>query len=48
MANTYLTRTTNTSGASRTTWTWSGWIKRGTLSGQQDLFSAYERDNDYP
>ena len=41
MASTYLTRTTNTSGASRTTWTWSGWIKRGTLSGQQDLFSAY-------
>ena len=47
MANTYLTRTTNTSGASRTTWTWSGWIKRGTLSGQQDLFSAYASDNDY-
>ena len=47
MANTYLTRTTNTSGASRTTWTWSGWIKRSSLSGQQDLFSAYASDNDY-
>jgi len=48
MANTYLTRTTNTSGASRTTWTWSGWIKRGTISdGSQVLVSAYGDSNNY-
>ena len=26
---------------SRTTWTWSGWIKRGTLGTEQCLFSTY-------
>jgi hypothetical protein len=35
----YLTRTPAAS-SNRTTWTWSGWIKRGPLSGYQTLFLA--------
>lgn len=36
-ASAYLSRTPSVAG-NRKTWTWSGWIKRGTLGSQQDLF----------
>jgi len=35
----YLSRT-NTSAGNRRTWTWSGWVKRGSLTGNQALFTA--------
>lgn len=35
----YLSRTPATTG-NRKTWTWSGWVKRGNLGSQQDLFGA--------
>ena len=43
MASTYLTRTPS-SASNRKTWTWSGWIKRSTLSSSESLFSAYTDD----
>ena len=41
MANTYLTRTF-VSGGSGTTWTFSAWVKRSTLGGEQPIFSRYQ------
>jgi len=38
-ASAYLERTPTTIG-NRKTWTWSGWVKRGTLSSNQIIFSA--------
>jgi hypothetical protein len=38
-ASAYLNRTPATTG-SRTTWTWSGWVKRGSLGSIQTIFSA--------
>lgn len=38
-ASAYLSRTPASAG-SRTTWTWSGWIKRGTLGVRQDFFGV--------
>ena len=38
-ASTYLSRTPSVAG-NRTTWTWSGWVKRGTLGTTQALFEA--------
>ena len=35
----YLSWTPATAG-DRTTWTWSGWVKRGTLGGTQSIFST--------
>jgi hypothetical protein len=36
----YLSRTPASAG-SRTTWTWSGWVKRGLLGGDRVLFGAW-------
>jgi len=36
-ASAYLNRTP-AAASNRTTWTWSGWVKRGTLGAQQDIF----------
>lgn len=38
-ATAYLNRTPTTAGNTKT-WTWSGWVKRGTLGSQQALFNA--------
>ena len=38
-ASAYLNRTPATAG-NRQTWTWSGWVKRGTLGAQQYLFQS--------
>ena len=38
-ASAYLNRTPTVAG-SQTTWTWSGWVKRGTLGSQQKIFTA--------
>jgi hypothetical protein len=38
-ASAYLNRTPASAG-NRQKWTWSGWVKRGTLGGLQQLFSA--------
>ena len=38
-ASAYLSRTP-ASASNRTTWTWSGWVKRGTLGSSSFLFSA--------
>lgn len=38
-ASAYLSRTPG-SASNQTTWTWSGWVKRGTLGAAQVLFSA--------
>jgi Concanavalin A-like lectin/glucanases superfamily len=38
-ASAYLSRTPGSAG-NRTTWTWSGWVKRGALNAQSALFSA--------
>ena len=38
-ATAYFNRTP-ASATNRTTWTWSGWVKRGSLSSQQALFSG--------
>ena len=35
----YLSRTPSSAG-NRKTWTWSGWIKRSTLTGTQNFFST--------
>ena len=46
MASTYLTRTPASAG-NRTTWTWSGWIKRANLTGtQMVLFGAKSSPSD--
>ena len=42
-ASAYLSKTFASAG-SRTAWTWSGWVKRGTLDTRQDLFS-YDNSN---
>jgi len=42
-ASAYLNRTPASAG-NRKTWTWSGWVKRGTLSTSQRLFNAYSGD----
>jgi hypothetical protein len=42
----YLSRTPSSAG-NRKTWTWSGWVKRGTLGSEQTFFMAYEGINDY-
>jgi len=39
-ASAYLSRTPASAG-NRTTWTWSGWVKRGSLGAQRNLFTAY-------
>ena len=39
-ATAYLNRTP-AAASNRTTWTWSGWVKRGKLGAYQSLFSAY-------
>jgi len=46
-ASAYLNRTPATA-TNRKTWTWSGWVKRGALSGSTDfaLFSAYGSNDD--
>ena len=38
MSSTYLERTA--SAGNRQTWTWSGWVKRGPVSGNQSLFTS--------
>jgi len=38
-ASAYLSRTPTVAG-SRTTWTWSGWVKRGAISATSSIFSA--------
>ena len=43
-ASASLTRTPAGTG-NRKTWTWSGWVKRGTLSATQGIFSANTDDN---
>ena len=47
-ASAYLSRTPASAG-NRTTWTWSGWVKRGTIGGanNQNLFSCYISGTDY-
>jgi hypothetical protein len=39
-ASAYFNRTPASAG-NRKTWTWSGWVKRGDLTGDQRLFEAY-------
>ena len=43
-ASAYLSRTLGTP-TSGTTWTWSGWVKRGSLGGTQGLQHAYSATN---
>jgi hypothetical protein len=44
-ASAYLNRTP-TVASNRTTWTWSGWVKRGSYTGaDQVLFSAYDNSS---
>ena len=38
-ASAYLSRTPSSS-SNTTTWTWSGWVKRGTFNSQQTLFGT--------
>lgn len=45
-ASAYLNRTPIVA-SSRTTWTWSGWVKRGTLGSIQQLFMAGAAGADY-
>lgn len=40
-ASAYFNRTP-ASASNRTTWTWSAWVKRGTLGSYASLFSAYD------
>ncbi len=42
----YLNRTPGVEG-NRTTWTWSGWIKRGTLDTWQGIFNGYQDGNNF-
>ena len=44
-ASAYLSRTPASSG-SQTTWTWSGWVKRGKLGAAQTFFGEYNANND--
>ncbi len=44
-ASAYLNRTPASAG-NRKTWTWSGWVKRGTLGSEAVLFSAGATSND--
>jgi hypothetical protein len=44
MASTYLTRTPGSAG-NRTTWTWSGWVKRGNLTGTQMVLFGAKQDS---
>jgi len=44
-ASANLTRTP-TVASNRTTWTWSAWVKRGSLGGNQALFNCYFANND--
>ena len=47
MASTYLTRTPSSAG-NRRTWTWSGWVKRGSsFATQQTLFGVSDTTNTY-
>ena len=41
----YLNRTPASAG-NRKTWTWSGWVKRGSLGASQYLFSAFTAESD--
>jgi len=41
----YLNRTPASAG-NRKTWTWSGWVKRGSLGASQYLFSAFTAQSD--
>ena len=43
-ASAYLNRTPTTSG-NRQTWTWSAWVKRGSLGSYQVLFGAGLNNN---
>lgn len=45
-ASAYLNRTFGTA-TSATTWTWSGWVKRGALGATQALFGAYTDANNF-
>jgi hypothetical protein len=44
-ASAYLNRTPASAG-NRKTWTWSGWVKRGTLGTNQSIFTCYFANND--
>ena len=44
MASTYLTRTMGA--GSRTTWTWSAWVKRSKLGALQNVWGVYVHAND--
>ena len=46
-ANAYLSRTPATA-TNRTTWTWSAWVKRGTLGTYPELFTAGVRTSPNP
>lgn len=45
-ASAYLNRTPASAG-NRRTWTWSGWIKRGSLSSAQWIFDGYSDPNNF-
>jgi hypothetical protein len=45
-ATAYFNRTP-ASATNRTTWTWSGWIKRGSLTSDQVLFQGYSDANNF-
>jgi hypothetical protein len=45
-ATAFLSRTPSVA-SSRTTWTWSGWVKRGTFGSVQELFMAGAAAADY-
>jgi hypothetical protein len=45
-ASAYFSRTP-ASASNRTTWTWSGWVKRGSLGSVQELFMAGAAGTDY-
>jgi hypothetical protein len=44
--STYLSRTPSVAG-SRTTWTWSGWVKRGKLGTGMSIFDSYSGNVDF-
>ena len=46
MATTYLYRDVS-SASNRRTWTWSAWIKRSSLSGNQSLFTSRTDNSNY-
>ena len=46
MASAYLSRTPS-SASNQKTWTWSGWIKRASITSEQSFFGAYTGGNDY-